>query len=65
MEKSRLRFGCFFLVVVLLVSLSFTPLSRAQEPIKIGWAGPVTGSLALLGRYSWEEDQDYQGGLRG
>lgn len=61
----------FWVVVFFLVSLTFNTLCYGQEPIRIGWVGPVTGTQALLGKYLWDgwamgfEEINTKGGVHG
>lgn len=52
MKKMELRVSCFLAVAAFLAALSIfpTPPSYAQEPIKVGWVGGLTGQAGPSGK---------------
>jgi branched-chain amino acid transport system substrate-binding protein len=73
MKKMELRVSCFLVVAAFVASLSIlpAPLSYAQEPIKVGWVGGLTGQLALQAKFFHEgfafgiEEINAKGGIQG
>lgn len=73
MKKWGFGVFCLLMFAAFLVSFSLVPArsSHAQEPIRVGWVGGLTGQLALQGKFFYEgfafgiEEINAKGGIHG